>query len=463
MRKRLLASLLTAVMTAVIVIGSVPSLNAKALTFTPNTTVQSESAVLMNMDIGEIVYEKNADKKEMPGALAQIMTAVIVLENCEDLAAERVKASAEMYEIFDQEEYPEDLRKANIEEGDTLTVEELMYAMMLTSSVEASYMLADHFGKGSQDKFTEMMNAKAAELGMENTRYTNGTGLYSARQLSTARDMMTLLAYAMTLPRFETIACANTYSAQSAKANEKGDLWKWQHSNLMVDESSTEYYCNGVRGIKTGNTQEGGRCIACKGSRDGNNYLLVCMNAPLKDLEGNNRFYHLEDAKNILEWAFVHLTFQEVLPANTQLGEVRVNNAEEQDFVLVKPVKGYSCMWCDTTDVKSVQQIANWAEEIEAPVHAGDKLGTVVLKYSGETLAEIDVVAASDVERSFWRYNLSEIPGFFRSKYLKGTWVMGIVLSVLYIGACIFFAFRYHEERKQRAAARAGHMKNQNK
>ncbi|MBR4200915.1 MAG: hypothetical protein IKQ91_06510, partial [Oscillospiraceae bacterium] len=101
--------------------------------------------------------------------------------------------------------------------------------------------------------------------------------------------------------------------------------------------------------------------------------------------------------------------------------------------------------------------------EIDAPVKAGDKLGTVTLKLSGETLDVIDVVAASDVERSFWKYNLAEIPGFFRSKYLKKTWVLAIVLSVLYIAACIFFAFRYHEERKQRAAARAGHLNNQSK
>ena len=461
MQKRLLSSILAAVMTAVLLIGHMPSIEAKALLFTPNTTVQSESAILMNMDIGEIVYEKNADMTEMPGALVQIMTAVIVLENCEDLTAVRITAPEDMYDIFDQDEYPEDLRRANIEAGDTLTAEDLLHAMMLTSSIEAAYMLAQHFG-GSQDQFTDMMNAKAEQLGMTNTRFLNGTGLYRARQVSTARDMMTLLSYAMQVPRFEAIACANAYTPAGAAAAGKTAEWSWQHSNLMVDESS-DYYCNGVHGIKTGNTQEGGRCIACKGARDGNNYLLVCMNAPMEDLEGNNRFYHLEDAKAILEWAFEHLTFKDILAANTQLGEVKVNNAEAENYVIVKPTKGYSCIWCDTTDLTSVQQIADWVDEVDAPVKAGDKLGTVTLKLSGETLAVIDVVAATSVERSFWKYNLAEIPGFFRSKYLKNTWVLAIVLSVIYIAACIFFAFRYHEERKQRAAARAGHLNNQSK
>ncbi len=460
MQKRLLSALISAMLAAVFVIGAVKPMKAEALLFTPNATVQSDSAVLLNMDIGEIVYEKNADMKEMPGSLVQIMTAVLVLENCEDITKQKITAKEEMYDAFEQDEYPEDLRKAGIEAGESLTVEDLLYAMMLTSSIEASYMLCDFFGKGSQDTFAEMMNDKAAEIGMTNTRFLNGTGLYNARQLSTARDMMTLLKYAMNLPRFEAIACSNTYTASTASTYDKRDVWSWEHSNLMVNEAS-EYYCGGVRGIKTANTQEGGRSLACKGSRDGNNYLLVCMNSPMKDLEGNNHFYHLEDAKNILEWAFVHLTFQEILSPNTKLGEVQVNNAEQEDYVLLKPTKGYSCIWCDTTDINSVQRITDWPETVDAPVHAGDKLGTVKLKLSGETLAEIDVVAESDVARSFWRYNLSEIPGFFRSKYLRRTWVLAIVLSVLYIGACVFFAFRYHDERKKRAAARAGHLKKQ--
>ena len=462
MQKRLLAAVFTAVVTAVSLMGFTPKMKAEAMLFTPNNTVQSDAAILMNMDIGEVVYEKNADMKEMPGALAQIMTAVVVLENCDDISAVKITAKEDMYTVLEESEYSEDLRYAGIEEGDTLTAEDLLYAMMLGSSCEAAYMLADHFGNGNQDTFAEMMNEKAEALGMTNTRFTNGTGMYSARQLSTARDMMTLLNYAMTLPHFETISCTNIYTPPTAEKEERTDDWTWQHSNLMVDESS-EFFCNGVRGIKTASSQEGGRSIACKGSRDGNNYLLVCMGAPMQDLEGNNRFYHLEDAQNILEWAFKHLTFQDVLSPSTQLGEVRVNNADGEDFVLLKPTEGYSCIWCDTTDLTSIQRVTDWPEVVDAPVHAGDKLGKVTLKLSGETLAEIDVVAASDVQRSFWKYNLSEIPGFFKSKYLRSTWVLALVLSVLYIAACVFFAFRYHEERKKRAAARAGHLQKKNR
>ena len=422
---------------------------ASALTFTPNTAIQSNSAVLYNMDVDTIVFEKNADMKEMPAALTQIMTAVIVLENCTDVTADTVTASTEMFSPFVEYEYQSDLRYADINAGDTLSVEDLLYAMMLTSSCEASIMLATHFGAGTESGFVEKMNAKAEALGMTNTRFTNATGLYSARQLTTAHDMMLLLKYAMTVPRFEAISCAVSYTPSRAASLGKADKWNWKHSNTMA-VSGTDYYCNGVRGIKTGNLQESGRSIACKASRDGNNYLLVCLNAPMNDENGKSRFYHLEDAKNIVNWAFMHLTYQSVVSENTEVAEISVENADGDNFVILKPKNSFSCIWCDTADISSIQQIKNLDSNVKAPVETGDKLGTLTLKLSGETLAEIDLVASSSVKRSFWKYNMAEVPGFLKSKYLRRSWIIALILSIIYIAVCIYAAVRFRMERKKR-------------
>lgn len=448
MIKQICAGALAGLAGLVLAAQCVSPLRADALAFTPNTMVNSEAAVLYNMDVGSIVYEKNADMKEMPAALAQIMTAVVVLENCSDISTERITATTEMFAPFVEYESQSDLRYAEINAGDTLTVEDLLYAMMLTSSCEASIMLATQFGHGSESGFVDMMNAKAEELGMTNTRFTNATGLYSARQLCTARDMMTLLDYAMKMPRFEQIACAGSYMPANAASLGKEEKWNWTHSNTM-SVSGSQYYCNGVRGIKTGNLQNGGRCIACKASRDGNNYLLVCLNAPMYDDEGNSHFYHQEDAKNILEWAFAHLSYQNVVDVNKEIKEVPVLYADGDDFVLLKPKEGFSCIWSDTADIKSIKIDPDTPENVEAPVQAGDVLGKMTLRLSGETLAEIDLVAASSVERSFWKYNTAQIPGFFRSVYLKRTLIVAVILSVIYVGLCVFFMVRFRQQRKQ--------------
>ncbi len=449
MKKRIMAMLLTFFICLMML---PPKDSASALVFTPNCTVTSEAAVLLNMDIGEIVYEKNADMKEFPAALAQVMTAVIVLENCPKISEEKITAKAELFAPLANYENQTDLRYAEIDAEDTLTVEDLLYAMMLTSSCEASLMLADHFGGGSEEAFVEKMNAKAVELGMTATRFTNATGLYSARQVTTARDMMTLLKYAMTVSQFEAISCANSYTPANAESLGKKEDWSWEHSNPMSD-SKSEYFSTGVRGIKTGNLQESGRNICCKASRDGNNYLLVCMNAPMYDDEGNSRFYHLEDAAGIIDWAFTHLTYQKLLGENDEIDEVQVANADGNDFVLVKPEKEYSCIWCDTADMDSIQRIVTIDENVQAPVKVGDKLGTISLKLSGETLAEGNLIAATAVERSLWKYNLSLIPGFFGSVALSRSVKIALVLTLVYTAACIFFFVRYKMERKRRRQA----------
>lgn len=449
MLKRLVTGLIAAI-TAVTALVFCCPMQAEGLTFTPNYQVMSDAAILYNTDVDAVVYEKNADKKELPATLTQIMTAVLVLEECEDIAGTMITAPQDMYDEFKKDEHPADLRYAKIKVGDELSVEDLLYAMMLTSSCEASTMLAVKFGNGSQSNFVEKMNKKAESLGMTNTRFINATGLYSARQVSTAKDMLALLKYAMSLPRFERIACAASYTPPTAEAKGRTKDWSWTHSNLMMFKEEENYYTSGVTGIKTGMLEESGRSIAVKASRDGSNYLFIGLNTPIEDAKGKNRFYHLEDAKNVLEWAFKHLGFREIQPQDTELGQISVNNADGNDYVLLKPAKGFSCIWSDTFDPNTVQKIPEWPNQIDAPVQAGDVLGKLTLKYSGETLAVLDVVAATSVRRSFWKYNLGEIPGFFRSKYLNSTWIVATIITVLYIALCIIFRVRYNKIKKAR-------------
>lgn len=421
---------------------------ARALSFAPTETVYSESAVLLNMDLNTIVYEKNADMKQMPATLAQVMAAIVILESGVNIETETVMAQQTWFDTLHDYEYQSDLRYANIKAGDVLTVQDLLYAMLLTSSCEAATMLAMHFGDGDEANFVEKMNTKAEAIGMPNTRFTNVVGLYSARQVTTARDMMTMLHYAMAVPRFEVIACAAQYTPPTAEKMGKTADWTWLHSNTMCDTES-KYYCTGVKGIKTGNLQEWGRAIACKASRDGNNYLLVCLRSPMYDEEsGANRFYHLEDANTIIEWAFTHLSYEKLLTTGTEIDEVKVENAKGADYVIVKPVRGYSCIWCDTMDINLIQQIVTIDENVTAPIKEGQKLGTITLKHSGEVLDEIDLIAASSVERSFWKYNLNIIPGFFSSDFLGIAWKSALCLSLIYLAVCIMCYVIY---RKQKA------------
>ena len=178
--KRLRVALAIGIVAAVLLCGN--ALSVQAYTFTPDATIHSQAAILYNRDTQQILYEKNADQQQMPGHLVQIMTAIVVLQNCTDLDGTTITASDELYKTLYSYDEPDDLRYADIDNGDTLTVREYLYAMMLTSSCEASLILANQFGDGSIDGFVAKMNDTAAEIGCTATTFANPTGLYDTRQ-----------------------------------------------------------------------------------------------------------------------------------------------------------------------------------------------------------------------------------------------------------------------------------------
>ena len=424
-----------------------PELNSKAIAFTPNFEINSNAGLLINIDTGNVLYEKNPDTQYMTGSLVQIMEAVLVLENCSDLKMQ-ITCNSELIQRYQQTEYPEDLRYADIYDGDILTVEELLYAMMLTSSCEASVMLANQFGNGSVAGFVDMMNKKAQELGCKNTNFTNVTGIYDPAQKTTANDMAKITQYALTVGKFVNFASAASYAPTTPNTERHNmDEWIWTHSNSMVQEN-TEYYVSGVKGIKTANLNQQGRSIICQGTKDGNTYLIILLSAPFNDSEGNLKFYHLEDATALLEWAFSDFTYQTVLSENTELGQIAVQNGENADYVLVKPAKSYMMLWYDGADSNAIAQDIKLENNISAPVQEGQKLGTVTLKYSGQELTTIDLVATTSVELSKKKYYITLAKHFPDTPWLTRAIFLSVLICAVYISLC-FYAQAVHKQKAQ--------------
>ena len=419
------------------------NLRGQALNFTPNFEIRSQAALLMNLDTDTVLYQKNADIQYMPGSLVQIMTAVVVLENCPNLRT-NITADASLYTQFSTTEYPDDLRLADIKDGNVLSVEELLYAMLLTSSAEASILLANHFGNGSVPNFVQMMNEKAKALGCTNTNFTNPTGIYSASQKTTASDLAKITKYALSLGRFEDIATAPTFSTYTPN-DSPSTGWTWAHSNTMI-EATSRYYVKGVRGLKTANMTTQGRSIVCEASRDGNSYLMILLAAPFEDSDGDLQFYHQADAANLLNWAFEHFSYQTILSESTELGQLKVENGDGSDYVLVKPKTSFMTLWYDSADMASIVQEVTLADSVSAPVNAGDKLGEVVLKFAGEEIAVIDLVATSSVKLSPFKYYMTLIQHFPKTGWMTRAIIISILLCAIYIALCIY-AHVCHQQR----------------
>ncbi|MDE6539640.1 MAG: serine hydrolase [Ruminococcus sp.] len=429
---------------------------ANAINFTLKTTLKSESVVLMNLDTHTIINEKNADVRQMPGPLVNIMTAIVVLENCQNINQEIIM-DENVYNSIYETEYPDDVRTADIYNEDKFTVTDLLYAMMLTSSMEASQTLAYYVGGSDVNNFVNLMNQKAEALGLENTHFTNPTGLYDKNQYTSARDMAKLTEYALTVSVFEQIA--TTYSYKPTVPNnvnhEDFNDWYWTHSNEMMNPESSNYY-NSAKGIKTANLQEYGRNIVTIASKDGNNYLAVLLKSPMEDEWGNQIYTHIEDAITIFDWAFTHISYQVLLADTAEVGELPVELASGNDYVLARPKEEVSMLWYDEIDVAVVNKydIKWYNKSLYAPVKKGDPLGEVTLKYNGEELGTIELVAVSDVERSSSKYNLYAIKQFVGSKWCKNALTVSCILCVIYIIVCIYSYILYRNRKKEEDAKR---------
>ena len=435
----------------ILVMPFLNSVNAGAVNFTLKSTIKSESAILVNLDCDTVIHEKNADTKQFPGPLVNIMTALVCLEECKDLN-EVLTIDESVYSSLYNIEYHDDLRFAEILDGDKFTYLDLLYAMMLTSSIEASQTIAYNIGGGSVTKFVDKMNETAARLGLTSTHFTNPTGMYDPEQYTTARDMAKLTEYALEVSVFEKISSTYSYKPSVPNPDNHPDFqsWFWYHSNVMMDQDNEQYYYRGAKGIKTANLEMGGRNIAATASRDGNNYLVICMKAPLSDPDGDNAFYHLDDAEYLFDWAFDHFSYQIILEKTAELGEVKVSLAEGNDYVLARPKDEISMLWYDDIDLSLISKdnIKWYSEELQAPVKKGDLLGKVTLEYSGESLGTVDLVAVSDVNRSSSKYNLYAASMFPKSNWFKKAIMISVILCCLYIFICIYayFIFKSHSK-----------------
>jgi D-alanyl-D-alanine carboxypeptidase (penicillin-binding protein 5/6) len=443
-------------LTVLVVFSLIPPARAYAVTFSPPFTVSSEAAVLINLDKNITVYEKNPAKKMYPASLTKLMTAMVVLDNIKDLDNTRIEVPA----VVTEELRGMGASNVGLSQGEVTTAADLMYSMLLFSACESAGTLAYSVGGGSIPNFINMMNEKAREIGCTGTNFVNAHGLYDDKQYTNARDMAQIAKYAVNnYPKLVEIACTAEYSMKATNYNAHGeDGWLViRHTNRMLSKNS-EYYHPYVRGLKTGTLDESGRCLASLASRDGNNYLLVTMNSPMRDDDGEEVFLHYEDHKNIYEWAFDNFVYQKLVSVTEEITELPVKLGHDKNHVLLVPAEDYSTLWylaLDPTSLKKdidTELYTDQDGEVTAPVTKGEKFGTLTLSLSGEIICIVDLVAMEDVERSQLEYSILKARQFTDSFWFK--LAVGIAVSLIVLYVALFVAVSRKRKRKIKKVAK---------
>ncbi len=422
---------------AALTVSVFSQVSAAAVTFTPNFTVESEAAVLINLDKDVIVYEKNPTKKMYPASLTKIMTAIVVLDHIKDLDNTEIEAPLVVFDDL----YGKNPSSVGYSRGEIITARDLMYSMLMASACESAGILAYHVGGESIPNFIDMMNQKAKEIGCTGTNFANPHGLFDENQYTNAYDMALIAKYAVdNYPKFVEIATTTEFTLSAT--NYHGEGWATiHHTNAMTLKG--EYYYEPARGLKTGTLDESGRCLAAMASRDGNNYLLVTLGAPMYDAEGYKAYGQYSDHEKIFEWAFNTFSYEKILSTTDEITEIPVKLGDNAEHVLLVPDDDFYTLWPNTLDTASLKKEINTKGYLDsdgavtAPVEKGTVLGTYTLSLSGETLCTVNLVARDSVELSQLDYNIMKAKAFVGSFWFKLAIVIAAALIVLYVAVYI--------------------------
>lgn len=249
--------------------------------------IYSDSGIVVRLSDGKVITGFQEEKRIYPASLTKMMTCLIGIELIEDRSEEVILEK----EIFPPL-YEEGASMAGFLPGETVAAEDLLYGIILPSGGECSVQIARHTA-GSEGAFVELMNEKASELGMENTHFTNVTGLHDEDHYTTVEDMATLLRYALKDRTFRTIFCTEKYTASPTEEHPEGLTFQSSMFRLREDWKVPG---GEVRGGKTGFTDQSGLCLASLAHVDNRDYIIVTAKA-----DGNHQTepYHVLDALNL--------------------------------------------------------------------------------------------------------------------------------------------------------------------
>lgn len=282
----------------------------------------ASSAILMDMDSGRILYEKNKDNARLVASITKIMTAVIAIENGN--LDDEVTVGEEVLTMYGSNIY--------IELGEKMKLRDLLYGLLLRSGNDAAIVIAYHIG-GTEEKFVEMMNKKAKEIGMKNTIYKNSHGLDEVTQnYSSAYDMAVLSSYANTFDIYKEISGTKKWTVKG-----KDKSYVWNNRNKLL---STYKYATGG---KTGYTPSAGRTLVTTASKDNLNLTAVTLN------DGNEYETH----ENLYEYAFNKYKKYIIIDKDN----FHIDNNFYKDQVYVKKSFSYPLSDDEAKDIKVVAKV----------------------------------------------------------------------------------------------------------
>lgn len=341
--------------------------------------INARAAIIYDRTTKQIIWGKNENEKRAMASTTKIMTALVVLENSNlsDVVTISKKAAGTGGS------------RLKISAGDKITVNDLLYGLMLRSGNDAAVALAEHVG-GSIEGFADLMNKKAKELGLNNTNFVTPHGLDNENHYTTAYELAVLTDYALNNETFAKIV-----NTKSTSISINGNTRNIYNTNELLG------YMLGVDGVKTGFTNGAGRCLVTSCTRDDNQIITIVLGCDTKK-------QRTSDSTKLIEYAFKNYTkinleekiqneFENWKQINSK--RIYINKASKQEINLELGEIHNKIIPIKIGEERNIKIEINAIYNYEAPVEKGRKIGNIIVKNNEEIIDSIDIICSKAVEK----------------------------------------------------------------
>jgi len=335
-----------------------------------SNSIPAKSAILIDQGSGEVLYEQNPDEPLAPASVTKIMTLLLVMESIDSgkiALTDTVVTSENAASMGGSQIW--------LMVGEQMTVDQLLKAVAISSANDASVALGEHIA-GSEEAFVDMMNQRAAQLGMENTHFLNCTGLDEEGHVTTARDIAIM---SRELIKYPLISEYSTVWMDSLRDG----------ATELVNTNRLVRFYKGATGLKTGTTSNAGSCLSATATRDGLSLVAVVMGCNTSD----ERF---AGARGLLDYGFANYMSMTPPPVDDQLVPVKVLRGTQPHVLPVYDPP--SSIVVEKISEESITQQVTLAEDVQAPIEAGQVLGMVEVLVDGKVVGSYPLKAAASVE-----------------------------------------------------------------
>lgn len=424
--------------------------------------LKSASIFLADAETGYVYYERNSTSKAYPASLTKIMTALLVIE-----AVERGEISLDD-EVTAQPGFDYDMDKegssAQIVEGETMSLKDLLYCTLLASANEATNILAV-YTYGTIPAFVAKMNERAQQLGCTGTHFANPHGLPNEEHYTTAYDLYLIAQEALTHEIFVEICDSGEYTV--SKTNKTDTPRGLTNTNGLITSASIYkgYYYEPAIGVKTGYTSAAGYCLVSSAKYDNINPICIVMGGVMTEsINGSLDYSNYSDTISLYRWLFTNYSRMKLVEGESIITEVPVKLGSNADTIALRAQEAVTGVLPNDADLTQLQQtITIYSEEkdlaVKAPFDEGTVLGEISVSLNGVEYGKTYLVANRSVDLSYLSAMFDSLLSTLSNPIVRTVIVLLILGAIAYVALVMRYRVAYQRKQRELEEARLQRQK----